>query len=390
MLKGKDMIDIQIKNIKSCMECHACYSICPVNCIMLKADVEGFLYPTVNYDSCIKCNRCVDVCPIINKTMVDNDIVAYACINKNEDTRLDSSSGGLFTLVAEKVLSVGGVVFGAMFNENFELEHRFVESKEALYKLRGAKYVQSKIGDTYKQANVFLKSGMKVLFSGTPCQISGLKSYLGKHYENLITIDIICHGVPSPDVWKKYVAFRIAEAKSPVQQIYFRKKNKGWKQYSISFLFKNNTEYQQNFREDLYMKAFLKDVCLRPSCYECKFKGINRQSDITLGDFWGIKNLLPEMDDDKGTSLIFVNSQKGLNIFDEIKERMFFEEVDLEEAIKYNSAAIKSSRYNPNRAMFMVDKDNLSFDNLVKKYCSDKLTIRLKRKIKSVINKLCN
>lgn len=386
--EGEYVIDIRIENIKNCMGCHACINICPKNCISMVADEEGFLYPTVNYDLCIECNRCVEVCPVINKTIVDNNPLAYACINNNEDMRIESSSGGIFTLIAEKVIDLGGVVFGAGFNDEFEVEHRFVETKESLWTLRGSKYVQSRIGNSYKQAKKFLDLKRKVLFTGTPCQIAGLQSYLSKSYNNLLTLDIVCHGVPSPDIWRKYVEFRESESGAPTKRIAFRMKNEGWKRYSVSFLFKNNTEYRQSLRKDLYMRAFLKDVCLRPSCYDCNFKGLNRQSDITLADFWGIQNVLPEMDDDKGTSLILVNSESGQSVFNEIKEGMIYKKVMLEEAISYNSAATKSSHYNSNRDMFMANKDNLSFDRLVKKYCTDKLAIRIRRRFRVVLKKV--
>lgn len=202
----------------------------------------------------------------------------------------------------------------------------------------------------------------------------------------MITIDIICHGVPSPDVWSKYVKFRENEVGSPVKKINFRQKDEGWKRYSVSFLYRNNTEYRQNLRKDLYMRAFLKDVCLRPSCYRCNFKTLNRQSDITLADFWGIQNILPEMDDDKGTSLIFINSHIGRDIINEIFDKMTYKEVDIHQAIKYNSAAITPAKPNINREKFFADRNSLPFDILVKKYCTDKFTVKLvMNKFKSVI-----
>ena len=355
----------------------------------MEIDKEGFRYPKVDYDLCINCNQCIEACPIISKKIVDNEPLAYACMNKNEEIRLDSSSGGIFTLVAEHVIDKGGAVFGACFNDSFELEHDYVKTKEDLSKLRGSKYLQSKIGNSYNEAKDFLDLGLIVLFTGTPCQIAGLKSFLGgKIYDNLVTIDIICHGVPSPEVWRNYVKFREKEANSQTQRIAFRQKNEGWKLFSVSFSFKNNTEYRKILNEDLYMKAFLKDVCLRPSCYDCEFKSLNRQSDITLADFWGIENVLPEMDDDKGTSLIFINSKTGQDVFNNISSNMIFKEVDINEAVKYNSAAIQSVKSNPNREGFMAEKDIFPFDKLVVKYCNEPLQIRIKNKVKSGVKKI--
>ena len=376
------MIDKEIKNKKDCMGCYACSNICPQNCISMENDKEGFWYPKVDLDKCIKCKKCVNVCPIINKTTIENEPLAYACFNKNEDIRMESSSGGIFSLVAEQIILNNGVVFGVGFDKDFNVVHSYVENKEDLNKFRGSKYVQSKIGDTYKQVKNFLEEGIEVLFTGTPCQISGLKSYLGKDYNNLFCMDNICHGVPSPKVWEKYVDFREKKSVSTTQRIAFRRKDEGWKRFSVSLLFKNDTEYRENVSNDLFMRAFLKDVCLRPSCYACEFKTLHRESDITMADFWGVQNILPEMDDDKGTSLIFVNSDNGQSMFEKIEDTMLYKEVYINEAVKYNSAAIKSVECNPNRENFFADLDNTEFDKLVKKYCTDKLDVRIKRKIK--------
>lgn len=378
------MIDLEIKEKKDCMGCYACLNICPEDCISMHIDDEGFWYPIVNYDECINCGLCVKVCPVINKTLVDNEPKAYACYNKDEEIRLDSSSGGIFTLVAEEIINRGGVVFGVGFDEDFNVAHSYVESYGELDRFRGSKYVQSKIGDTFKQAKDFLDQGREVLFTGTPCQIAGLKSYIGKDYNNLFCMDNICHGVPSPKVWRKYVDFRERKSGSKVQRISFRLKDEGWKRFSVSFLFENNTEYRDNLRNDFYMRAFLKDVCLRPSCYACEFKTLNRESDITMADFWGIQRILPEMDDDKGTSLIFVNSPKGQAMIEKVKDKMIYKLVDIHQAVSFNSAAIKSVKLNPNRENFFEELDELDFDKLVKKHCKVKLSLRFKNKIKSM------
>ncbi|NLV95058.1 MAG: 4Fe-4S binding protein [Candidatus Riflebacteria bacterium] len=385
------MIDRKLKEKKDCTGCYACANVCPdsVNCISMVEDEEGFWYPKVDYNRCIECGLCIDVCPVLNYSVVENAQSAYACINKDEQVRLKSSSGGLFSVLAEQVIEDGGVVFGASFDEKFEVVHSFAQTKKEIGSFRGSKYVQSKIGDAYRQTKSILESGGKALFTGTPCQIAGLRSFLRRSYDNLLCVDIICHGVPSPKVWKKYIEYREEKAKSSTQRISFRLKDEGWKRFSVSFLFKNDTEYRQSLINDLYMKAFLRNVCLRPSCYECKFKSIHRQSDMTLADFWGVQKIEPEFDDDKGTSLLFVNSEAGKEMFNKIRNKIIYKEVDVNEAVKYNSAATKSAQYNPNRDNFIKGiNDNVPFDILVRKYCTDKISVRIKRKIKATIRKV--
>jgi coenzyme F420-reducing hydrogenase beta subunit len=319
------------------------------------------------------------------KAEVKNDPQAYACRNKDESVRLLSSSGGLFTLIAGQIISNRGVVFGASFNHDFTVSHSYVETMENLEGLRGSKYVQSKIGDTYKQIKGFLSQGQLVLFSGTPCQIGGLKAYLQNDYEKLFCVDIICHGVPSPEVWQKYVAYREKRAKSPTRRISFRRKDEGWKRFSVSFSFENNTEYLQTLDKDLYMQAFLRDICLRPSCHACNFKTLHRQSDITLADFWGIQHILPEMDDDKGTSLLLLNSNSGKKMFECIKNQIVYQEVVMSHAIAYNQPAIKSALQNPKRKTFFKELDQMAFDKLVSRHCTDTAIVRAKKRVKFMV-----
>jgi coenzyme F420-reducing hydrogenase beta subunit len=310
---------------------------------------------------------------------------AYACYNKDEQIRLESSSGGIFTLIAEQIINDSGVVFGVSLDKDLTAIHSYVETKEQLKDFRGSKYVQSKIGETFKKAEAFLKQNRKVLFTGTPCQIAGLKSYLQKDYDNLFCIDIICHGVPSPKVWRKYVSYQEKHVGAKVQGANFRHKNKGWNRFSMALEFNNGSKHIQTLDKDLYMQAFLKDTCLRPSCHKCNFKTLNRQSDITLADFWGIQKVSPQMDDDKGTSLLLINSKNGKAMFDSLQDNILFEKVDLEKAVSYNPAAFKSAGENPNRKGFFEDIDLLSFDKLVDKYCSESMTVAAKRKIVSVV-----
>lgn len=381
----------KIINKHKCSGCHACFNICPQKSITMEQDFEGFLYPKFNQDSCIDCGLCKNVCPVLNEH-TGNIGRAYACINKNDKVRMQSSSGGVFTIIAEAILDEGGVVFGAIFDDELSVVHSEIKSKAELDGLRGSKYLQSRIGKAYKKAKDYLDCGKKVLFSGTPCQISGLKMYLGKEYENLITQDIICHGVPSPTVWKKYLKYlTITERKNidTKKKPEFRDKCKGWYDYSIAVFFENNEVFKQRIGDNLYMKAFLDGLCLRPSCYNCQSKSLKRESDITLADFWGIENVVPEMFDDKGTSLVLVNSSKGKRLFEAISDKMTYKEVSLDEAVQYNSSAYRSAVENKKRSEFFERIDKEAFDGLVNKLTKQPPVKRCLSKIKRIIRKVC-
>lgn len=368
---------INITDKTQCCGCSACANICPAQCIQMKADDEGFVYPIIDAMRCLSCKKCEQVCPILHTAPESQKKPdAWAVINTNEEIRKESSSGGVFSLLAENVIQHGGMVFGAAFNEHFDVEHIAVENIEGLARLRGSKYTQSRIGMNFQQVQNYLKSGRKVLFSGTPCQIEGLRSFLGKDYDNLLLVDIICHGVPSPLVWQKYVAFREEKNASPTRRISFRHKQYGWKRYAVSFIFMNDTAYLAPLERDLFMQAFLTDSCLRPSCGVCAFKKTGRVSDITLADFWGIQSILPAMDDDKGTSLVLVHSDKGTATLDAVDSSCKRTAVEIDVARQSNVAMIRSAIFHKNRTKFFENLEPLPFDVLVKRYATRKYTVK--------------
>lgn len=380
---------IQITKKQNCTGCYACANKCPQNCITMKSDTEGFWYPDVDVPRCIDCDLCEKVCPIITPLKREEyPVQVYAAYNTNEKIRLTSSSGGIFTLIAETIINRGGVVFGAGFNANFEVIHIAVETIDDLEKIRGSKYVQSKIGNTYKKVEAYLKMERSVLFTGTPCQIAGLKAYLNKEYEKLFCQDIICHGVPSPLIWKKYIAYRKKTITEPLRRISFRRKDEGWKRYSVTFSSEKVTEYRKNLSQDSFMKGFLSNLYLRPSCHACHFKTIKRQSDLTLADFWGIENILPEMDDDKGTSLILIQSAKGQTLFEEIKKYMIYQEVDLNSVKTYNTAAIESCKRPEKRDQFYECFQDEDFERLVDRLTQSPFSVRIKRKMVCILDQL--
>ena len=370
-LEGFSNIVESLQTKRNCSGCYSCVSACPQKCITMKNDNEGFWYPDIDEKLCIQCGLCEKKCPIINmprSQKSESDISAYAAYTKDPQIREKSSSGGLFTEIANYVLHREGVVFGAAFDDDLNLKHMSVESIEDIEKLQGSKYIQSNIGTAYQDAKNYLDANRLVLFTGTPCQIAGLYSYLGKQYDNLITQDIVCHGVPSPIVWKRYIKHQESLAGSKIQRVNFREKISGWKDYSIGLVFLNRRKYTKLIREDLYMQSFLKNLSLRPSCYACSFKKKIRQSDFTLADFWGIEKVFPEMDDDKGISLVLANSDKGQAIFSEISENIYYRPVDIDEAIRYNSAATASPEKSIQRDLFMQSIGNDDFKTVVNRF----------------------
>lgn len=327
---------IEIRRKEDCVGCNACVQRCPKGCISMREDGQGFLYPEVNVVECIHCGQCVRVCPVINRDEPGEPEGVYAAWNKDDEVRMSSSSGGVFHALASKVIEDGGVVFGAGFNGSWEAVHSYTETLGGISAFLGSKYVQSRIGDTYSEAGRFLREGRKVLFSGTPCQIAGLRRFLGKDYgDRLVTVDVVCHGVPSPGIWKDYLSLVKQESsdnKAPKQpkssahgagsgetytinRISFRDKREGWDRFGLSIHLSDKEGNEKDFFEpltdNLFLRGFLKDLYLRPSCYSCPAKGGRSHSDITLADFWGISGHHPGLHSDKGVSLVLVNSRKG-------------------------------------------------------------------------------
>ena len=331
---------LQLTDKQDCCGCHACASVCARHSITMHEDNEGFLYPVVDASTCTDCGLCEKVCPVINQDEPRKPLKVYAAKHEDDEIRMKSSSGGIFTLLAEQIIDVGGVVFGARFDEFWEVMHDYTETKEGLAAFRGSKYVQSKIGKTYQQAEFFLKAGRKVMYTGTPCQIAGLKKYLRKEYANLLAVDFVCHGVPSPKVWRMYLDESIAcqniesNIKSPcamlrkkfIKKIEFRSKSSGWKNFSFALsLIQSDgriVTFTTMYQSELYMQSFLYNLTLRQSCFSCSFKKGKNVADITMGDFWNIDQLENDLDIDAGVSQILVNSAQGKRFFDWITDKV--------------------------------------------------------------------
>ena len=361
--------DSKRKNL--CFGCGACQNICPIGSIIMVQDNEGFLYPYINKETCISCGKCEELCPRLPNSKYERRLkkpLIYAAFCKDEDIREKSSSGGIFTLLAINVINDNGVVFGVSFDKDLNVVHKYVEDVNELEEFMGSKYVQSYVGKTYKQAEDFLKQGRQVLFSGTPCQIAGLGKYLNKEYSNLLTCDIVCHGTPSPKVYKKYISYLSDKYNSKVEKIFFRNKEKGWRKFSFKINFKNIKFYRSDLTVDPFLNGFLKNLYLRPSCHVCSFSNINRVADITLGDYWGVAKYHPEMDDDRGTSLVLVNTEKGKEIFEKCKSSLEYIESTIEKAVSGNACLERPCIPHKDRENFFKALNSQPFKKVLNKY----------------------
>lgn len=374
---------VNIINKQDCCGCGACVQKCPKQCITLYEDNEGFLYPQVDTTTCIDCGLCEKVCPFLKPYDKREPVQTLAAINKNEEIRMQSSSGGIFTLLAERIIIEGGVVFGARFDEEWQVTLDYTETIEGLAAFRGSKYVQARTGDTYKQCEAFLKEGRKVLYSGTPCQVAGLKHFLRREYDNLLAIDFVCHGVPSPKVWRMYLDEVVGVVNA--RGVSMRDKREGWKRFNFVLDYnKDNQSYTLSsfFGNNDYMKAFLRNLILRPSCYDCKAKECRSNSDITIADYWGIQKVRPEMDDDKGTGLVLIHNEKGKNTLD--FNQLKIEETTFEEGYRHNSAIYRSVKPWYRREHFLKHLDRTdSVIALIRKSLKPPFKVRFNLKVRS-------
>lgn len=337
-----------------CTGCRACEQRCPNHCIEMQSDEEGFLYPVVNDQKCVQCETCTRTCS--EKVCTEEyKQCAYAAKNKNKVVREHSSSGGVFYELASQVLSEGGIVFGAAFDKTFQVYQKAINNVKDLPELMGSKYVQSDTRNTYMEVQKYLNSGRKVLYSGTPCQIAGLKKYLKRNYNSLICVSVICLGVPSADIWRRYLEYKKGEFYSEkVEKVAFRDKEKSWREYQLNIDF-GEAQYVEKFANDLYGKGFIQQLFLRPSCYQCNFKGDNVPADIILGDYWGIEHVHPEFEDRKGTSVVIVKSRKGQYLFECVADKIEVIPSKYIYCEKYNSSVSRSAKYNARRKHFFEE-----------------------------------
>ena len=381
-----------MKNVleeSKCSGCTACFNICPKNAITMIENKDGFKYPVIAQDKCINCGLCKKTCPVLNMTNSQSINKCYVGYAKDDNIKKASSSGGIFPLIANTVLNDNGIVIGASFDEYNKLKHIAITKVKDLDKLKGSKYLQSDLDNIFSYITQNINDN-KILFVGTPCQVAGLKAFLKKDYDNLLCIDLFCHGVPSPKLFNKYIKELEESNNDHVINYNFRDKSTGWDTYSNTIIFKNKKISELQTEND-YMKLFLSDIALRESCYHCNFKLGNKYSDITLGDFWGVQNYYPEMYDKKGVSAIIVNTDKGLKIFNDIVNDLECKECKLEEIVNGNPSLVRSGLKPKCRDKFFKDINVMNVSDLSKKYTKisfvNKFFSKLKKFIKRLIKK---
>ena len=333
----------KLAELHRCTGCTACAAGCTKGCITMTADANGFRYPVVDASACVDCGLCERICPALNPAVPTHIPGAFAAWSGDDGSRMASTSGGVFPELARSVLAQGGVVYGAAYDKNYRVVHICAENDVDLDHLRGAKYAQSDLTGVFPDVKRRLEAGQQVLFSGTPCQVLGLKAYLRKDYINLLLVDLVCHSVPSPLAWEKYLHY-ISGGK-PLAHVNLRCKDTGWSRYRYSnrFDFSDGTSSLDRSGESLYMKLFGSGLVTRPACANCPAKGYARVSDLTLGDFWGIWNSHPELDDDRGVSLVLAQTEKGLAALARLQKQA----VTLEEAGRENPAIFRAAAENP-------------------------------------------
>lgn len=376
---------VNITDKTQCTGCRACEQLCPVKAISMQEDVEGFIFPSVDFEKCIDCGKCSRQCHMINmpaKAPVESEQF-YACKALDESTVMQSSSGGMFSVLAEEIIKKGGAVFGAAFGKDFRVEHICADKLSDLQRLRGSKYVASDTLDTFSQAKKLLDSGSYVLYSGSPCHIAGLKAFLNKEYDRLLTVDIICHGTPSYKIFSKYLGWLRHKMGGEIDSIDFRSKKKGWK---LSLLVKSNRKTRfSDYGTDPYYKAFHNGDIYRESCYKCPYADSSRIGDITLGDYWGIELAHPDFVSPNGVSLVAVNTEKGQKFFDSVKDKIDYTLSDFEKAVRRNGNLAHPTERKEKRSRIFLNIDTLDDVSFVKSNLHIPFSEKLKTSIKAAV-----
>ena len=365
-------------SVRDCALCGACFNACPVDAIRFSKAYLDFRYPEIDVTRCVRCNQCEKACPVLgSKSKPEGGYpIAFAAKSNDDSVRLHSSSGGAFYELASQMLHDGGYVCGAAFDESFHVRHIVSNTQEDIFRMMGSKYAQSDVGYCYREIKEKLNAGEKVLFSGCPCQVAGLRTYLGRPYKDLILVELICHGIPSDQMLQAYIHMQEKKYGAKLKRMEFRNKTKGWHGSSMRMEFENQRVYSKSITADAYMNGFLGSATLKSSCYNCHFRNFTTGSDIVLGDFWGAEVELPE-DDNKGISAILVNSEKGMDILDRCN--LALTRTDVETVIKYNRNLLCSAEPNPQRSSFYASVDTNGLEEAIRRHLEESITQKLRR-----------
>lgn len=388
---------ITIDDKRNCCGCGACLQRCPKHCISMSEDNEGFLYPQIDRDKCIDCGLCEKVCPMINKNSTTKPLKVFAAKNPEKEKLIRSSSGGLFIALAEQTIADKGVVFGVTFDRQWEAHHIAATTKNELQAMMGSKYLQSRTEETFIEAEKYLKAGQRVMFTGTPCQIAGLKKFLRQDYPNLLTVELVCHGVPSPGIWRKWLnEYMSNHSSSEITGISFREKQRSgydWIRYGFVMWQKSGDTdtvlYSHEAGYTPFMRGFLGDIYLRPSCYACHIKCGSSGADISIADYNGIKKIHPEWFDDKGVGLAFIHSGKGLDAL--AATGIKATETTLEDATAENKSYWQPTALPQYRQKFFdMIKSDMTVEEAVERCLRKPLPIRtwkkFSRKIRNILH----
>ena len=380
-----------VKSKNECCGCTACMNICPKHAIKMEEDEEGFLYPKIDDNLCINCGLCEKTCAFQHGYKLNsrlNKMKVYAIKNKSTEVRDKSTSGGIFYEIANNVLKNNGVIYGVVFDENFHTKHTRTDNIDGIKKMMGSKYSQSELGDTYTNIKNDLKNGKEVLFTGTPCQVGGIIKYLQNvDTSKLILVDIVCHGIPSPKLFKEYISFLENKKGKKVTEYYHRSKINGWNQTEEVRFNDEKLDFKSRLSQT-WKRIFYTDLALRPSCYNCKYTNTERPGDITIGDFWGIELFNPEFADNKGVSLVMVNTEKGNKILEKIKDNLIISNQEIEKAIIKNPQIKEPTKVDQNkRKIFWNDYKNKGFNYIAKKYGGYNTIGKIKNLAKRILKK---
>ena len=375
-------------SVEQCTLCGSCYNACPVDAISYKTLYLDFLYPAIDNSRCVGCDRCEKSCPILaDKQEPESGYpIAFAARSRDEEARRKSSSGGVFYELASQILSEGGYVCGAVFDEHFHVKHIVSNTQEDLYRMMGSKYAQSDMGMCFRRIKTLLDEGKNVLFTGCPCQVAGLRTYIGKYHPNLLLVELICHGIPSDQMLQTYIGMQEKKYGARLRELEFRNKAKGWHNSSVRMKFANDRIYQESMTMDTFMQGYFQYITVKESCYSCNFRNFSSGADITIGDFWGAEVVLKKIDDNTGLSAVLATTPKGEHFLKKTSVELF--PCDMKTVVTYNQNLLKSSLPNPDRHMFYAYEEKFDAEKAIHQFLTEKALHRFRRKMKQFLRAL--